>query len=107
MLSSVLRAMVLAWEPEWGVVTSDEFRDAVKPTDDTFVGWVTYFSRRRGVVPPLPAPVRIDPVDELGWLITLTPERVSASNPEHVALAKRVGELLDRAGLMGPLKPWS
>lgn len=108
-LRDVLRSMVVAWNPELGVACSHEFQDMVteKPAVDTFVGWVTYFSRRRGVVPPLPAPVRIDPVDELGWLITLTPERVSASNPEHVALAKRVGELLDRAGLMGPLKPWS
>ena len=62
------------------------------------MGWVTYLSRRLGRVPPLPAPVRIEPVEDKGTLIILTPERFTASNPEHVALAERVRELLDRAG---------
>ncbi|NOK12053.1 hypothetical protein HNS30_23725 [Corallococcus exercitus] len=53
--------------------------------------------------PPLPAPVRIEPVEDRGTLIILTPERFTASNPEHIALARRVRELLDRAGLMHPV----
>jgi hypothetical protein len=44
--------------------------------------------------------VRIEPVEDKGTLIILTPERFTASNPEHVALAERVRELLDRAGLL-------
>nr|WP_224362773.1 Imm52 family immunity protein [Hyalangium versicolor] len=36
----------------------------------------------------------------------LTPDRFAASNPEHVALAARVHELLDQAGLLRPLQPW-
>ena len=64
-----------------------------------------YFSRQRGTVPPLPAPVRIEPVEDKGALIILTPERFTASNPEHVALAARVQELLDRAGLLRPMNP--
>jgi immunity protein 52 of polymorphic toxin system len=64
-----------------------------------------YLSRRQGRVSPLPAPVRIEPVEKLGALIILTPERFTASNPEHVALSERVGELLDRAGLLKELRP--
>jgi hypothetical protein len=108
-MTEVLRAMALAWDPEWGIATSTAHRRmAVKgfPHVGTFVGWVMYFSRLRGPVPPLPAPVRIEPVEDKGTLVILTPERFTVSNPEHVALAARVHELLNRAGLLRPLQPW-
>jgi len=108
-MAEVLRAMALAWDPEWGVATSHQHLEmAVKgfPYAGTFVGWVMYFSRLRGKVPPLPAPVRIEPVEDKGTLVTLTPEWFTASNPEHVALAARVHELLDKAGLLRRLQPW-
>lgn len=108
-MTDVLRAMALAWDPEWGVVASHQYDDLISEKimpAGTSVGWVMYFSRLRGTVPPLPAPVRIEPVEDKGTLVTLTPERFTASNPEHVALAARVHELLDRAGLLRPLQPW-
>lgn len=106
-MTEVLRAMALAWEPECGVATSHAHVEMVtnRPKAGTFVGWVMYFSRQRGTVPPLPAPVRIEPVEDKGTLVILTPERFTASNPEHVALAARVHELLDKAGLLRPLQP--
>jgi hypothetical protein len=107
-MTEVLRAMALAWDPEWGVATSEAHRQlAVKgfPHPGTFVGWVMYFSRLRGTLPPLPTPVRLEPVGDKGTLVTLTPERFTASNPEHVALAARVHELLNQAGLLRPLQP--
>lgn len=107
MLTRILRAMVLAWEPEWGIATSNSMRELM--TDSaragTFVGWLTYFSRQRGPLPPLPAPVRVEPVEDLGSLVILTPERLSASNPEHVALAREVSARLADAGLLTPLRP--
>lgn len=105
-LTRVMSAMVLAWEPEWGVFTSDNHRDAVSEFADTgtFVGWGTYLSRNRGQVPPLPSPVRVEPVADKGTLIILTPERFTASNPEHVALAETVREQLDRAGMLKPIQ---
>jgi hypothetical protein len=108
-MAEVLRAMALAWDPEWGVVTSHQYEDLLSDKvipAGTSVSWVVYFSRLRGKVPPLPAPVRIEPVEDKGTLVILTPERFTASNPEHVALAARVHELLDRAGLLRPLQPW-
>ncbi|WP_373691709.1 Imm52 family immunity protein [Hyalangium versicolor] len=54
----------------------------------------------------MPAPVRIEQVEDKGTLVILTAERFTVSNPEHVALAARVHELLDRAGLLRPLQPW-
>ncbi|WP_404362060.1 immunity 52 family protein [Corallococcus coralloides] len=103
--SQVLKAMVMAWEPEWGVVISDEHRDAVSEAGDvgTFIGWMTYFSRDRGPVPPLPDLVRVEPVQDRGTLVILTPERFTLSRPEHVALAEEVRVQLQRAGLLEPL----
>jgi hypothetical protein len=108
-MTEVLRAMALAWDPEWALVTSHQYEDLLSDKvipAGTSVSWVVYFSRLRGTVPPLPAPVRIEPVEDKGTLVTLTPERFTASNPEHVALAARVHELLERAGLLRPLQPW-
>lgn len=96
-----LRAIATAWDPDWGVGISRDHRDIIESKcPDVLVGWVTYLSRRLGRVPPLPAPVRIEPVEDKGTLVILTPERFTAANPEHVALAERVRELLDRAGLL-------
>ena len=106
-LEQVLTCMAIAWEPDFTMAGSLEMLRLVeKPEWETRVGWVTYVSRRLGTVPPLPAPVRITPVDTRGWLLTLSPERMTADNPEHVALTARVRELLDRAGLVAhPHRP--
>jgi len=104
-LSGLVRSMALAWEPDRAVAMSHAHRDMVDKAGktDVLLGWVTYLSRRRGTVPPLPAPVRIEPVEDKGTLIVLTSERFTASNPEHVELARRVRELLVKAGLMQPV----
>jgi hypothetical protein len=104
-LVNVLRAMVLAWEPVFGVVASDELRWALRPKRDPrgFAGWLTYVSRVRGQVPPLPPPVRTEPVEDKGTVMVLAPERVSASNPEHLSLGRRVQEVLDSKDLLRPV----
>lgn len=105
-LAAVLRAMALAWEPDWSVATSDTHREMMpKRAAGTFVGWVMYFPRHRGPVPPLPEPVHVDLVEERGTLVTLTPERFTVSNPAHVELAAHVQHVLDRAGLLVPVTP--
>jgi hypothetical protein len=78
----------------------DMVRLVQKRKREVRVGWLTYLSRRQGTLPPLPAPVRIEPVGTLGWLLVLSPELMTASNPEHVTFTSRVRELLDRAGLV-------
>ncbi|NOK12497.1 immunity 52 family protein [Corallococcus exercitus] len=104
-LAGLLRATAVAWEPDWGVVLSHSHRDLVEPhrvPRAPYIGWVTYLARHRGTVPPLPAPVHIEPVENKGTLIILTPERFTVSNPEHVSLAERVRGLLERGGLLEP-----
>jgi len=106
-LTGLVRSMALAWEPDWAVSMSKTHRDMVDADGraNVWVGWVTYLSSRRGRVPPLPAPVRIEPVEDKGTLVILTPERFTSANAEQVALSERVRELLDRAGLLGPSTP--
>ncbi|MDC0707361.1 Imm52 family immunity protein [Stigmatella sp. ncwal1] len=100
----LLECMTTAWDPDWGVVSTNRSLDLIAKNREreARVGWMTYISRRRGTVPPLPAPVRIQPVGSLGMLIILTPERFTASNPEHIALGRRVRELLERANVLSP-----
>jgi hypothetical protein len=94
--------MALAWEPDWAVAVSDDFRDRLplQSNADTFVGWLTYFSRQRGEMPALPEPVRIEPVEDKGTLVILGPEPLSAANPEHVALGLHVQQVLKERGLL-------
>ncbi|WNG32444.1 hypothetical protein F0U61_01585 [Archangium violaceum] len=108
-LARILRAMAVAFEPEWGIATSQAHRAMVVPESaetSAFIGWLMYFSHRRGPLPPLPPPVHIEPVEDKGTLVILTPERFTASNPAHVELARDVAERLTQAGLLSPLRPW-
>ncbi|RKH87895.1 hypothetical protein D7Y21_16985 [Corallococcus sp. AB045] len=101
-LEGIVRAMISAWEPDWALAGSTAYRMQYPEPDSApfSLGWFTYLSLRLGAVPPLPTPVRIEPVEDKGTLIILTPERFTVANPEHIALARRVRELLVRAGLM-------
>jgi len=100
-LTEVMRALVLAWEPDWGGVMGEDDGDlgaeAEGPSD---LGWLLYFSHGRGLVPPLPEPVRVEPVEDKGSLVVLTPERFSVRDPAHVALAREVNAVLVGAGLL-------
>ncbi|RKG95094.1 hypothetical protein D7V97_37815 [Corallococcus sp. CA053C] len=101
-LAAVLRSMTLAWEPDWAFATSSAYEQQHREPDSApfSLGWITYLSHRIGSVPPLPAPVHIEPVKDRGTLIVLTSERFTVANPEHIALARHVRDLLARAGLM-------
>ena len=107
MLSAVLRALVLAWEPDFGLVTPDDLRGRLRQEEDWRqpLGWLTYLSARRGTVPPLPPPVRVESLEDKGTLVILTSERLSVGNPEHVALALGVQAVLDEQNLLAPVIP--
>jgi hypothetical protein len=105
-LTGVMRALVLAWEPDWAVAASDDFREYLSQTrrPGTFVGWLTYFSHQRGEVPAaLPEPVRVEPVEDKGSLVVLGPEPLSVANPEHLALGRRVQQSFEERGLLRPV----
>ncbi len=97
-----MRALAVAWKPDWAIATADGLWEQLSNRGrlGTFVGWMTYLSRQRGEVPALPEPVRVEPVNDKGSLIILTPERLTPSNPEHVALAHRIQQVLGERGLL-------
>jgi hypothetical protein len=100
-MTQVLRALVLAWEPDWGGIISHAYQDIRdEPAGHPRTGWLMYFSRRRGEMPPLPSPARVELVEDKGTLVLLTPERFTVDNPAHIALADEVRVLLDHAGLL-------
>jgi hypothetical protein len=100
-LTEVVRAMVVAWEPDCGGVFSNAYQRARdEPVGQPYTGWLMYLSHRRGQVPPLPEPVRVEPVEDKGSLLILTPERFNGHEPRHVALADEVRASLDKAGLL-------
>jgi hypothetical protein len=106
LLAEVLTSMATAWDPDFAMASSSQMVELMeKDGFEVRVGWLTYLSRRLGKLPPLPAPVRIEPVGTLGWLLVLSPERMTVSNPEHVAFTARIRELLDRAGLIKRPEP--
>jgi hypothetical protein len=100
-MTQVLRSLVLAWEPDHGGVFSNEYQSLRdEPASKPYTGWLMYFPRHRGEVPALPAPVRVEPVEDKGTLVILTPERFTVDDPVHVNLADQVRTLLDQAGLL-------
>ncbi|HYO58617.1 Imm52 family immunity protein [Archangium sp.] len=105
-LKEVVRAMVLAWDPDGCAVIPDEDRASLKALEDGVqcLGWLTYVSNQQGEVPPLPKPVQVESVEDKGTLIILTPECFSLENPAHVSLAGRVRERLEKVGLLPPPK---
>ena len=105
-LAEILTSVATTWDPDFAMASSNEMvRLIEKRKREVRVGWLTYLSRRLGTLPPLPAPVRIEPVGTLGWLLILSPEPMRANHPEHVAFTARVRELLDRAGLIERPEP--
>jgi len=100
-LTEVVRAMVVAWEPDYGGVFSDAYQQARnQPVGHPYTGWLMYLSHRRGRVPPLPEPVRVEPIEDKGSLLILTPERFNGHEPRDAALADDVRASLDKAGLL-------
>jgi hypothetical protein len=108
LLRALLACAVQVWAPLWGVVQSNLYlyRISPRPAATPEVGWMTYLRVAPEAVPPLPPPARVELFGPDASLIVLTDERFSARNPDHVALADRVRETLDRAGLLKPVRYW-
>jgi hypothetical protein len=92
---------IRAWEPHDGYVKSFQYWKNLPPRGPGVIwgGWMIYFSREAGRIPPLPAPAEIIPVDNLGHIIVYTPEPFREEDPEHIAWANHLSELLSKAGL--------
>ncbi len=103
-LTEVVRAMVCAWDPDACMVVAEEDPHALKALEQGHpcMGWLMYFSRERGKVPALPRPVRVQPLEDKGTLVVLSPERFRPDSPSHLELVDRVRARLENAGLLRP-----
>lgn len=103
-----MRALVLAWDPDWGVIVADAVLDHMDPRSPagTYMGWLTYITRRWGQVPPLPEVWSIEPIEDKGSLVVLTQEPLGTA-PEHLELGRRVQQQLSAQGLLRGLRAHS
>jgi hypothetical protein len=69
---AIVRAVVKAFDPDWATVTSNALRDAQKASvGRPVLGWLTYFSAKRGPVPALPEPFRVEEVAQMGSIVAV------------------------------------
>lgn len=91
-LTRLLRAFVDPWEPSWGRVTSWELTKTQQPFEQgqPVLGIVNYLAADRGAIPAdLPDPFEIEPIDQLGSLIS-----VNAPQPFDAQLISKLREEL-------------
>lgn len=100
-LTALMRALVLAWDPDWGIIVADAVRDRLGTPSlpGTYVGWLTYITRRWGEVPALPEVQSIEPIEDKGSLVVLTDEPLSPT-PAHLDRCLRVQQHLSARGLL-------
>jgi hypothetical protein len=101
-LVEALKAVVRSFEPEWGGVTSDRYRElAPKVAAGTpQIGWITYLGETEGLPSVLTAGARVLAVDSLGSIIVTTEERFSSDKMEHLEAAESIRRSLERAGIL-------
>jgi hypothetical protein len=91
------RLIVRCWEPDFGVVTSEDLDKEIPIEGDQIrVGWVTYLSNC--VCPPdfePPASLRVEPVGDIGKLLIVTGEPFSAGVSKQTAALKDLFTLIN------------
>jgi len=105
MLAKVVHAVVESWKPDWCRVTSNRVLEILMEDDGerpTFlVGWLTYLSRRYGQLTNLPVGYRTMELNGHGTLIVIEgSQRFSASNGKYIDAARRLADILNRAGML-------
>jgi len=99
-MKEVLRTTVFAWEPDWGAVVPLPLdSNAVDPTVPT-IGWMTYLSKRRGLVPELLPDFEVLALEDYGTIIVTCSERYDRINDIHRERADKLQSLLGAAGLL-------
>lgn len=102
-LVKVLICLVSAWQPSWGVVTTNLYRDLVTQRDDKnhpYIGWITYLPKKIDVSPILTRLAKVIDLGNLGTVITVTDELFTAANQAHVQTAANVQQTLKMSGVM-------
>jgi len=100
-LEGIMACVVEAWNPDWGVVTSNKY-EKIAPAQSPntpWMGWMIYLAHKPETLPPLPAPVSVGTMGNQGSLITMTNERFTADNPSHIEIVNQVRDRLAQKGV--------
>ncbi|MHB8089289.1 MAG: Imm52 family immunity protein [Anaerolineaceae bacterium] len=104
-LTDILLDIVNIFQPELGGIYLSEYNHlAPIKTRVPAIGWIMYLPVNPVTIPALPMPAQVLPLGVRGAFIILTKERFSVNNPAHVELAGQVATILDKAGLLEPVK---
>ena len=101
-LVEMMRCMVTAWEPDWGITNPSGALDVLEEyqgEERPLVGWLTYLDTSPGSIPRLPSPVQVMSMGRQGSLVITTDERFTMSKTHHLQTASTVAKLLHQAGL--------
>lgn len=102
-IRKLLELVVEVWEPDWGVVTSHQFRRHINPVPRVpFVAWFLYLSERRGVIPQLPDCVSVFRLDDYGNVIQTVDELFCLRNDAHINIAEEITKRLNKSDLLAP-----
>jgi hypothetical protein len=89
--ANLMQAVISAWQPEWATLQSSEFRTSFSATLEipgpALIGWMTYFSRRAGLVPSVTVHSRRE-LPELGTLLVVTENPASPASPNDLRAAQ-------------------
>jgi hypothetical protein len=97
-LIKIVGALVEAWEPERGVLTSPECFAELSPKSLRFdAGWFTYISESRMQLIKLPKGARVEKIGK-GNLIIATEEDFSSKNRKHMKFVRELSLALEGAG---------
>ena len=104
-LTKILLDIVNIFQPESGGIYSSEY-NLLAPIKKRVpvIGWIMYLPVNPVTIPALPMPAQVLPLGVQGAFIILTEERFSVNNSAHVELAGQVATILDKAGLLEPMK---
>lgn len=104
-LTSVVRAVVLSWDPNWCRVSTRRALDILLEDEERnshLVGWMTYLSSRYGRLPPVPDEYRVVQLEGYGSLIVIEGcKRFTGSEPAHIDAARRLAGILEDAHMLG------
>ncbi len=99
----MMQALVTAWDPDWAVLQSTEFRRLIAPTvaipGPALIGWMVYFSDRAGVVPEVDVFERIE-LPRQGTLLVLREQPISATDQDDILVAQALRDKFVEAKLI-------
>lgn len=102
----IMMQMVRCYDPSWAVTTSHDLYTASPPrhVGGPHIGWITYLPIPTDMLPSLPEPSYAVPSGNSGSLLVAMQEHCIAAVPEHVAVVRRLTDVLDDAGYLQPVR---